>query len=63
MINASRWKERTTLVDVVKVVAKYLNEPDADYAVNFGKDFFISSFCIGFISFSRNRQGVFGEQR
>ncbi len=34
------------MVDIVKVVVKYLNEPDADYAVNFGKHFFISIFHI-----------------
>ena len=38
--NASRWKKGTTLVDVVKVLVKYMNEPDPDYAVNFGTDFF-----------------------
>jgi len=52
----------TTLVDVVKVIVKYLNEPDPDYADNYGKDFFISSFSIGFFLFCRNQQGVYGEQ-
>jgi ubiquitin-protein ligase len=39
--NASRWKQGTTLVDVIKVIVKYLNEPDPDYAVNFemGKEY------------------------
>ena len=32
-----RWKNGTTLVDVVKAIVRHLDEPDADYAVNFGK--------------------------
>lgn len=39
--NASRWKKGTTLVDVVRVLVKYMNEPDPDYAVNFGRDFLL----------------------
>ena len=47
--NASRWKEGTTLVDVVTVVVKHLDEPDLLYPANSGKDFLIS---ISFITFS-----------
>lgn len=49
--NASRWKKGTTLVDVVRVVVKYMNEPDADYAVNFGTDFCLSHW-FNFAHFS-----------
>ncbi len=34
------------MVDIVKIVVKYLNEPDADYAVNFGKNFLTPIFRI-----------------
>jgi hypothetical protein len=36
----ARWKKGTTLVDIVKAIVKHLDEPDADYAVNFGKNLF-----------------------
>ncbi len=47
--NASRWREGTTLVDVVAAVVKHLDEPDLLYTANFGKDCFTS---ISFIAFS-----------
>jgi len=62
LTRTSRWKRGTTLADVVKAIVKHLDEPDPDYSVNFGKDFFISSCYIGFFLFCRNRQGVYGEQ-
>ncbi len=46
--NGSKWRMGTTLVDLVKVIVRYLNEPDPDYAVNFGKDFMISMFYVVF---------------
>jgi hypothetical protein len=59
--NASRWKQGTTLVDVIKVIVKYLNEPDPDYAVNFGKELIISITYLVFFSMCRNGQGICGE--
>ncbi len=47
--NASRWKAYTTLVDIVKIVVKYINEPDPDYSINMGKQFLISIFYITFL--------------
>jgi hypothetical protein len=38
-MRTSRWKEGTTLVEVIKAIVNHLDEPDPDYAVNFGKDF------------------------
>jgi len=61
--NASRWRTGTTLVDVVKVIVKYLNEPDPDYAVDFSKEFIISIFYIVFFSMCRYGQGICREQR
>ena len=37
--NASRWKQNreTTLEDLMKLIAKLLDEPDLDYAISYGK--------------------------
>jgi hypothetical protein len=61
--NASRWRITTTLVEVVKVIVKYLNEPDPDYAVDFSKEFRIFIFYIGFFSMCRFVQRIHREQR
>ncbi|CAF1027423.1 unnamed protein product [Rotaria sordida] len=37
--NASKWKEGTTLVEVVKTIVKHVDNPDADYAANYGKEY------------------------
>ncbi|CAF0914912.1 unnamed protein product [Adineta steineri] len=41
--NASRWKQNrtATLADVIKAIAKHIDEPDPDYSINFdiGKEF------------------------
>ena len=36
----SRWRPGTTLVEVVEAVVKHLDEPDPDYAINYGEKYF-----------------------
>ena len=48
--NASRWKQGTTLVEVIKAVVKHLDEPDPDYAITYGKNICILIFFIGSLS-------------
>lgn len=38
LTRTSRWKQSTTLVEVVKAIINHIDEPDPDYAVNFGKE-------------------------
>lgn len=47
----ARWKSGTTLVDVVKAIVRHLDEPDPDYAVNFGKCHWNAHICIGILFF------------
>lgn len=42
--NQDRWKKWTTLVDVIKIVAKHVNNPDPEYAVSYGKQTFKCKF-------------------
>jgi len=51
LTRTARWKKGTTLVDVVKAIVKHLDEPDPDYAVNFGKNFLPLKFLHYFSCF------------
>ena len=64
LARTARWKQGTTLVDVVKAIVKHIDEPDPDYAVNYGKVFHsFQLFSLFSFPFCRNRQGIYAEQR
>jgi hypothetical protein len=35
-MKTARWKNGTTLVEVVKAIVEHIDNPDIDYSTNFG---------------------------
>ena len=45
-MKTARWTARTTLVDVVKAIVEHIDNPDIDYAINFGSFFLLETKSI-----------------
>lgn len=50
-MKTARWKNGTTLVEVVQAIVEHIDNPDIDYSINHGQFFlfeklFLLKFCI-----------------
>jgi hypothetical protein len=48
-MKTARWKQGTTLVEVVKAIVEHIDHPDIDYSTDFSKFYLYTFVCSIFV--------------